>query len=166
LSQSNAILRHIAAKHNLIGATEHEQAVCYQMQDVAMDLRNGNKPNHFSRRKSLLVVAMVRVFYGGSNFKELKESFLTGYLPCMLDRLEAMLKKNSWFCGTSLTFVDFIFFELLDQLQRFDAPTLMQYPALGAFCMKFESISPQVQAYINSPKHTKLPINNKQASFA
>ncbi|KAF0712386.1 hypothetical protein As57867_004833, partial [Aphanomyces stellatus] len=41
ISESNAILHHIASKNNLIGQTEVERAECAQMQDVLADIRGG-----------------------------------------------------------------------------------------------------------------------------
>ncbi|KAF0698373.1 Aste57867_10999 [Aphanomyces stellatus] len=150
ISQSNAILRYIATKHDLVGKTPVEMANCYQMQDVAMDLRN----------------AMIKVFYAPQDaYEAMKESFLSTQLPAMLSRLETCTEKHGWFCGASLTFVDFALFELFDQLIRFSPKTMHKFPAILKFHAKFPHVSPQVEQYIASPKHTALAINNKMANF-
>ena len=100
ITQSNAILRYIAAQHGLIGTTEAEQANCMEMQDVAMDFRN----------------AAVRLFYNRRNYEEAKSKYLSSYLPTTLKRFETRLSKHAWFCGENLTFVDFVLYELIDQV--------------------------------------------------
>ena len=83
LSQSNAILRYIAAQHDLTGTTELEQAKCLELQDVAMDFRN----------------AAVRLFYNRRDYEEAKAKYLSTYLPTTLKRFETVLSKHKWFCG-------------------------------------------------------------------
>merc|ERR1711936_764898 len=59
ITQSNAILRHIARKHDLVGKTEKEKAMADMMADQAMDFRNG----------------WVRLCYN-SNFENVKDDYL------------------------------------------------------------------------------------------
>lgn len=100
ITQSNAILRYIAEKHDLVGKTPEERAKALEMQDVAMDFRNG----------------AVRLFYNRRNYEEAKQVYLTQTLPQLCKRFESHLSKSRWFCGENLTFVDFVMFELLDQV--------------------------------------------------
>ncbi|KAF0698372.1 Aste57867_10998 [Aphanomyces stellatus] len=148
MSESNAILRHIASKHDLIGRTDAERATVAQMQDILVDMRT----------------AWTRTFYS-SNPEAVTDYFLTKYLPDKLKQLEAYLAKNEWLSGASLSFVDFVLYELLEVLHKFNSSVLKSYPSLALFLEKFEIISPQVQAYVTSVKHTALPMNNKMAWF-
>ena len=56
ITQSNAILKHIARKNNLVGTTAKEQAEADMCADQIMDLRNG----------------FVRLCYSGNKFDDLK----------------------------------------------------------------------------------------------
>lgn len=150
ITQSNAILRYIAEKHDLVGKTPEERAKCLEMQDVAMDFRNG----------------AVRLFYNSRNYEEAKEAYLKQTLPRWCQRFESCLSTTQqWFCGENLTFVDFVMFELLDQHRLLEKVYLESYPNIQGFLKRFAALEP-IQEYLASPDFLTKPINNKQASFA
>merc|ERR1712066_871600 len=146
ITQSNAILRHIARKHDMLGKNDMERAMVDMMADESMDLRNG----------------WVRLCYN-PDFENLKDAYLKG-LTSKLDRFSNFLAKKSWFAGDSLTFVDFVMYELMDQ-HKFLAPDLLKpYPNLEAFQARFEAL-PKVSQYMKSSSFMKTPLNNKMAKF-
>ena len=94
-------MRYIATKHDLIGGTEVEKAHVLEMQDVAMTFRN----------------AMVKFFYGDDS-EEKKNEYTNTIAPKHLQSFENVLheRNTAFFGGESLSFVDFMMFELLDQV--------------------------------------------------
>lgn len=149
ITQSNAILRYIAQKHALIGKTPLEEAKCLELQDVAMDLRNGT----------------TRIAYGGlvkGDWDEALEKYIEG-LRSKVERFEAQLSKHKYFAGENLTFVDFMFFELLDQNNLMSEDKLLvDFPKIRAFMDDIRSM-PELKVYFDTDY--KLPVNNKMAKW-
>jgi len=146
VTQSNAILRHIARKHDMLGKNDMERAMVDMMADESMDFRNG----------------WVRLCYN-PDFDNLKDAYLKG-LTSKLDRFSKFLANKSWFAGDSLTFVDFVMYELMDQHKLLVPDLLKPYPNLEAFQARFEAL-PKVSQYMKSSSFMKTPINNKMAKF-
>ena len=146
ITQSNAILRHIARKHDMLGQNDTERAMVDMMADESMDFRNG----------------WVRLCYN-PDFDNLKEAYIKG-MTSKLERFSKFLASKSWFAGDSLTFVDFVMYELIDQHKLLVPDCLKPYTNLEAFMAKFEAL-PKVAEYMKSPRFMKTPINNKMAKF-
>ncbi|NXC38335.1 GSTM1 transferase, partial [Penelope pileata] len=119
LTQSNAILRYIARKHNMCGETEEEQLRVDMLENQVMDFR----------------MSLVMVCYN-PDFEKLK--------PGYLEQLPGKLKLFSNFLGgkgglslcphrvpcPQLTFVDFLMFDVLDQNRIFEPKCLEPYKNL------------------------------------
>lgn len=146
ITQSNAILKHIARKHKLDGETDREKAVVDMLLDQAMDLRNG----------------VVRLCYN-KDYEKLKDEYFTNVQP-QLAAFEKKLGDNPWFVGNKVTVVDFPMYELLDQHTRMKADSLDAYPKLTAFLKRFRDL-PKVKDYLEKDSVKNLPINNKSAAF-
>jgi len=146
LTQSNAIMRYIARKHDMLGKTEAEKVRVDVMAEQSMDFRNG----------------MVRLAYNPS-FDQMKTGYLEA-LPEKLDSFQNFLGARPWFAGDSLTFVDFVMYELLDQHRELDKALCAKYAKLMEFLDRFEKL-PQIEAYMKSGRFMKAPINNKMAKF-
>mmetsp|Transcript_24778 Transcript_24778/g.32371 ORF Transcript_24778/g.32371 Transcript_24778/m.32371 type:complete len:267 (-) Transcript_24778:287-1087(-) len=153
ISQSNAILRYIARKHNLLGESEENCAYVDELLDVAMDFRND----------------IVRLCYN-PNFGTLKENFFQNTLPTWVEKLSGKLDSNNWFTGDKITVVDFVLYELLDQSRIMQKricnkeDLFNNYPNLAQFLDRFEEL-PAIKAYMKSERFMKGPINNKIAQF-
>lgn len=146
LTQSNAILRYIARKHDMLGTNDKEKAMVDMMAEESMDFRNG----------------WVRLCYN-PDFDNLKEGYLNN-LEVKLEQFSKFLATKSWYAGSSLTFVDFVMYELVDQ-HKFLAPNcLKKFPNLEAFQARFEEL-PQIAEYMKSSAFMKTPLNNKMAKF-
>ncbi|NXK87579.1 GSTM2 transferase, partial [Formicarius rufipectus] len=139
LTQSNAILRYIARKHNMCGETEQEKQRVDVMENQLMDFRMG----------------FARLCYS-PDFEKLKPGYLE-QLPKKLRELSQFLGSRPWFAGDKLTFVDFLAYDVLDQHRMFvpDSPEFQGN--LGHFLQRFEAL-PKVSSYMSSGRFMKTPI--------
>jgi len=147
ITQSNAILRYIARKNDLVGKNETEKAMVDMMADQSMDFRNG----------------WVRLCYN-PGYDNLKDEYVNTTLPKTLKQFSQFLGKKSWFAGESLTFVDFVMYELLDQHKLLVPNCLKDLENMTSFMERFENL-PKISEYMKSDKFMKAPINNKMAKF-
>uniref|UniRef100_A0A8C8B1Q3 Glutathione S-transferase n=1 Tax=Otus sunia TaxID=257818 RepID=A0A8C8B1Q3_9STRI len=120
LTQSNAILRYIARKHNMGGETEEELQRVDVLENQLMDLR----------------MSFARLCYS-PDFEKLKAAYLE-QVPKKLQELSRFLGSRPWFAGQKLTFVDFLAYDVLD-LHRMFAPECPELQGnLGQFLQRFE----------------------------
>lgn len=146
VTQSNAILRYIGRKHDLLGQTEAEKVNVDMMLEQAMDFRNG----------------LVRLAYS-KDYETLKGNYFKD-LGKKLEIFDTFLGSNDWFAGDKITICDFHIYELLDQHKIMDPTCLENFKKLQAFLDRFEEL-PKIKTYLNSDKCIKRPINNKIAGF-
>ncbi|KAJ0064165.1 hypothetical protein NL108_001479, partial [Boleophthalmus pectinirostris] len=119
ISQSNAIMRYIARKHNLCGETEDEKVRVDILENQAMDFRNG----------------FVILCY--MDYDSKKDAYIEK-LPNVLGQFSKFLGNRKWFAGEKITFVDFIMYELLDQHRMFHPSSLNNIKNLTDFLERFE----------------------------
>ncbi|XP_043732202.1 glutathione S-transferase Mu 1-like isoform X8 [Cervus elaphus] len=81
LTQSNAILRHIARKHNMCGETEEEKIRVDLLENQVMDVR----------------LHMARICYS-PDFEKLKPGYLKE-IPGRMKLFSVFLGKRCWFAG-------------------------------------------------------------------
>ncbi|KAM9344018.1 glutathione S-transferase Mu 5-like [Pholidichthys leucotaenia] len=144
ITQSNAIMRYIARKHNLCGETEEAKIRVDMLENQAMDFRNG-------------FVKLCYMTY------EDKDDYLKK-LPCILEQFSRFLGDREWFSGDKITFVDFIMYELLDQHKMFSEEWLKDFKNLHKFLERFESLE-KIKCYLESTRCIKTPVNNKMAKW-
>eukprot|EP00745_Piridium_sociabile_P045563 TRINITY_DN987_c0_g1_i2.p1 TRINITY_DN987_c0_g1~~TRINITY_DN987_c0_g1_i2.p1 ORF type:complete len:229 (-),score=64.49 TRINITY_DN987_c0_g1_i2:409-1095(-) len=154
ITQSNAILRYIARKHNLLGETDEEKANVDMMLENAMDFRNAVVRMAYSPDYAKLI----KVYEQGE--EKGKDSQLTAFLKSY----DNWMVGKKFFAGDKVTVADFPMYELLDQHKLMVPGCLKAYKNLTAFVERFESL-PKIKAYMASDKFMKRPINNKSASF-
>ncbi|NXM66549.1 GSTM2 transferase, partial [Serilophus lunatus] len=164
LTQSNAILRYIARKHNMCGGTEEEKQLVDLMENQLMDFRMG----------------FARLCYS-PDFEKLKPAYLE-QLPGKLRELSKFLGSRPWFAGEKvsgwgyfggcfggslwaltppfspqLTFVDFLAYDVLDQHRMF-VPDCPEFQGnLSRFLERFEALD-KVSSYMNSGRFMRTPI--------
>lgn len=146
LTQTNAILRHIARKHDLCGNTVEERARVDMAAEVVMDMRN----------------AAVGLFYGPDY-----EASLAPYLEKLqttLGALSTFLGARTWLAGPCLSFPDFHFYEMLEQHLLLQPDCLQAFPTLVSFHARFEAL-PQIASYMQSPDFMSAPCNNVMAKW-
>ncbi|XP_068020816.1 glutathione S-transferase 2-like [Melanerpes formicivorus] len=120
LTQSNAILRYIARRHNMCGETEQERMDVDMLENHLMD---------FQRNIGDLCYS--------PDFEKLKPEYLE-QLPGKLRELSRFLGSRQWFVGDKLTYVDFLAYDVLDQ-HRVLAPDCPELQGnLSQFLQRFE----------------------------
>ncbi|XFF98650.1 hypothetical protein AB1E19_002275 [Capra hircus] len=144
LTQSNAILRYIARKHNMCGETEEEMIRVDILENQVMDVR----------------LAMVRICYS-PDFEKLKPGFLKE-IPEKIKLFSEFLGKRPWFAGDKLTYVDFLVYDVLDMHRIFEPKCLDAFPNLRDFISRFEGLK-KISAYMKSSHFLPGPLFLKLA---
>ncbi|XP_004636970.1 glutathione S-transferase Mu 2 isoform X1 [Octodon degus] len=147
LTQSNAILRYIARKHNLCGETEEERIRVDILENQVMDTR----------------MQFIMLCYS-PDFEQKKLEFLEG-LPDKMKLFSQFLGKLPWFAGNKITFVDFLAYDILDQLRMFDPKCLEAFPNLKDFMSRFEGLE-KISGYMKSSRFLPKPIFAKMAHWS
>ncbi|XP_048207763.1 glutathione S-transferase Mu 1 isoform X8 [Perognathus longimembris pacificus] len=144
ITQSNAILRYIARKHNLCGETEEEKIRVDILENQVWDTR----------------MQLARICYS-PDFEKLKPEFLEG-LPDKIKLFSQFLGKRPWFAGDKITFVDFLAYDILDQHQMFEPKCLDAFPNLKDFISRFEGLK-KISAYMKTGRFLPRPVFSKMA---
>ncbi|KAM5257046.1 glutathione S-transferase Mu 1 isoform 2-T2 [Ctenodactylus gundi] len=146
LTQSNAILRYIARKHNMCGETEEEKIRVDILENQAMDTR-----------------LQLRMLCYDPDFEKKKPEFLEG-IPDKMKLFSQFLGKRPWFAGDKITFVDFLAYDALDQHRIFDPKCLDAFPNLKDFLSRFEGLK-NISAYMKSSRFLPGPLYLKLATW-
>ncbi|XP_023577437.1 glutathione S-transferase Mu 2 isoform X3 [Octodon degus] len=146
LTQSNAILRYIARKHNLCGETEEERIRVDILENHSMDLR-----------------FQLGMLCYDPDFEKKKPEYLEG-LPEKVKLFSQFLGKQPWFAGNKITFVDFLAYDVLDQHRRFEPTCLEAFPNLKDFISRFEGLK-KISAYMKSSRFLPRPVFTKMAKW-
>ncbi|KAL4701650.1 hypothetical protein H8959_015654 [Pygathrix nigripes] len=133
ITQSNAIMRYIARKHNLCGKTEEEKIRVDILENQLMDNR----------------MELARLCFD-PNFEKLKPKYLE-QLPEKLKLYSQFLGKRPWFAGDKITFVDFLAYDVLDMKCIFEPSCLDAFPNLKDFISRFEGLK-KISAYMKSSR--------------
>ncbi|XP_073906912.1 glutathione S-transferase Mu 7 [Castor canadensis] len=144
ITQSNAILRYIARKHDLCGETEEEKIRVDILENQLMDTR----------------MELARICYN-PDFEKLKPEYLE-QLPGMMKLFSEFLGKRPWFAGDKITFVDFIAYDVLERNQLFEPKCLEMFPNLKDFLCRFEGLK-KISAYMKSSRFLPTPVFTKMA---
>ncbi|XP_061266889.1 glutathione S-transferase Mu 1-like isoform X1 [Bos javanicus] len=144
LTQSNAILRYIARKHNMCGETEEEKIRVDILENQTMDVR----------------LHMARICYS-PDFETLKPGFLKE-IPEKMKLFSDFLAKRPWFAGDKLTYVDFLAYDVLDRHRIFEPTCLDEFPNLKDFITRFEGLK-RISAYMKSSRFHPNPMFLKLA---
>ncbi|XP_036128358.1 glutathione S-transferase Mu 1-like [Molossus molossus] len=146
LTQSNAILRYIARKHNLCGETEEEKIRVDILENEIMDIR----------------MYHIRTCYS-PDYEKVKPEFLK-VLPEKMKLFSQFLGKRSWFAGDKLTYVDFLAYDLLDIMRMFEPKCLDVFSNLKDFLVRFEGLK-KISAYMKSSRSLPTPVYSKMAMW-
>ncbi|XP_037084259.1 glutathione S-transferase 2-like isoform X1 [Pollicipes pollicipes] len=142
MSQSAAIIRHLARKNDMVGTSDHETRQLEMLEGVIWDLR----------------VWLAFLCYGT------EESF-NQTLPAMKERVSNCFKQlsdylgsNKWFLGDRITYVDFLFYDVFTNWHDLDSHLLDATENLRTFRQRFEAL-PAIKSYMTSDRFIKWPIN-------
>uniref|UniRef100_F1MUX5 Glutathione S-transferase n=1 Tax=Bos taurus TaxID=9913 RepID=F1MUX5_BOVIN len=168
LTQSNAILRHIARKHNMCGETEEENIRVDLLENQVMDVRLHMaricySPD-FPLRFSPTVQKLLRRLHHFS-LPNWNEKLKPGYLkeiPGRMKLFSVFLGKRCWFAGNKLTYVDFLAYDILDLQRVFEPRCLDEFPNLKDFLTRFEGLK-KISAYMKSSHFLPGPLFLKLA---
>ncbi|XP_040854561.1 glutathione S-transferase Mu 2 isoform X4 [Ochotona curzoniae] len=156
ITQSNAILRYLARKHNLCGETEEEKIRVDILENQLMDTR-------------MLLATLcyspdfLRVPGCSLPQEKLKLEYLQG-LPEKLKLLAQFLGKRPWFAGDKITFVDFVAYDVIERNQVFEPRCLDAFPTLKEFLARFEGLE-KISAYMKSSRFLPRPVFTKMAMW-
>ncbi|KAM4872625.1 glutathione S-transferase Mu 1-like [Thomomys bottae] len=146
ITQSNAILRYIARKHNLCGETEEENIRIDILENQVWDIR----------------IQHVELCYN-PDYEKLRPEFLEG-LPDKMKLLSQFLGKRPWFAGNKITFVDFLAYDVLDVHRVFEPKCLDAFPNLKDFISRFEGLK-KISAYMKTNRCIRKPLFLKLATW-
>ncbi|OXA37066.1 glutathione S-transferase Mu 5 isoform X2 [Folsomia candida] len=146
LTQTTAIIRHLARKTNLGGQSDDEKRRVDLMEAEWKDFCG----------------PFVEMCYD-KNFDTVKKEYPARVGP-KLARFSAFLGDKPWFAGNELTYVDFLMYEMFDQHKLLDPSILSKFGNLEQFMTRVEAL-PRIAEFMKSPKFVKYPLNNRHALF-
>merc|ERR1711934_73280 len=148
LSQSNAIMRYIAEKHGLHGTDAQSRGLIDMLCEQLCALRE----------------EFTRLCYN-PDFSNLHEGWLEA-LPSKLIPFEKCANNRSgrWLAGEDISWVDFIAYELFDQIKTLEPNAFTSFPNITTFIQKIRNLE-QIDRYMSSERCITWPINNKMATW-
>ncbi|CAG2105612.1 unnamed protein product, partial [Medioppia subpectinata] len=135
LTQSTAIMRHLARKHGLVATDE----TGLTRQDV------------FEQQLADIKSGYIKVVHSKDVETE-KAKYVAEVLPQQLDSLSRFLGTRLWFTGNHINYVDFLAYEILFRFRQLSAENVDKHQNLVQLYNRFESL-PAIKAYINSPEN-------------
>lgn len=146
ITQSLAIMRHLARKHGMEGKDETEKIRVDMTEQQFVDIRTN----------------WARLCYN-PKFEQLKANYVDS-MHAALKAVSDFLGSRKFFAGDTITHADFIAYEMLDQHLFLDPNCLTEFPNLKGFVARIEAL-PRIAAYMKSDKYMKWPLNSDMASF-
>jgi len=146
ITQSGAIIRHLARKNNLYGDNETEHTRVDMMEGEIID---------WARQ-------IMGICYQ-DGFEENLKNVVATVLPDFAAKFEGFLGKNKFLIGNKLTYVDFSLYTLLDQANIMTS-FLSKHSKLAAFHDNIRNL-PAIKEYLASSRFFARPINNLMAKF-
>ncbi len=140
ITQSLAILRYLGRKHGL----------------VAIDTKSLAQQDMIEQQLQELLVSFVWVLLKDPNYETVKQIFIKNTLEIHLELLSKFLGNNEWFIG-SLTYVDFLAYELIDWFRLFSPESVQKWKNLMQYIERFESLPP-IKTYITSGEFNSWPV--------
>lgn len=139
LSQSRVIMRHLARKHQLDGATGAER--------IRADLGDTQAQDYY--------LDYARVIANNRNFAKHKPAYLAT-LRERLDSLAKFLGDRKFVAGARVTYADFTLFEFLESQRSFQPDAIEGQPRLQEFVERVNELV-AVKSYFTSSRAIKQP---------
>lgn len=146
ITQSSAIMRLIARRHNLYGKDDKEMAIIDMLSAEIMDL-------HMSH--SLLVY--------NPDFENLKAANYEASEK-KLEMFEKFLADKDFLMGSSVTMPDFHFYVIGSILKSFAPDVVAKFPKVTDYLGRFENL-PKIKAFMESSAFIQLPWNGPTAAW-
>jgi|EP00037_Helgoeca_nana_P013253 glutathione S-transferase len=146
ISQSNAILRHVARLGGfLYPAGTPPTRVDFLLEQLA-DFDGGLTGMCYSR------------------YDTGKDAWVEGSMKPGLAQFETLLGDDAFFGGATVCAADFKAYEEFDKCRLIAPGCLEAYPKLSAFTARVEAI-PSIASYLKSDRFKARPLNNPHAQF-
>ncbi|XP_075526383.1 glutathione S-transferase Mu 4-like [Dermacentor variabilis] len=139
MTQSLAIVRYLARKHDLAGRDEEETLELDMLEQQARDLLWG------------LMMAIA-----SPNYEETRPKY-EEKMESLLQPWDEQLQEKEWVIGDRITYVDFLLYEALDWNCELNAGAFEGFPVLTAYTKRFEEL-PNIDEYFASDKYNKYPM--------
>ena len=141
LSQSLAILRYVGRKHGLAATDDKAMARQDVVEQQIIDLR---------------MAFIMQIIFNWTDDKEKQLKAINDIIVPQLEQLEKFLGPNEWLL-VKISYVDFMAYETLDWIRKFNQQTVEQFPNLKQYLSRFESLEP-IKKYMSSPEFISWPI--------
>nr|XP_015200679.1 PREDICTED: glutathione S-transferase P-like [Lepisosteus oculatus] len=141
LYQSNTLLRYLGRKHGAYGKDDKQASLIDMMNDSVEDMR----------------LKYMRLIY--QEYETGKEKYIKD-LPNDLSKFEKILSNNKggFLVGNQISYVDYNFMDLLQNLQVLSSNCLDSFPSLKSYVERLSS-RPKIKAYLETDEHKRRPIN-------
>ncbi|GIX83678.1 glutathione S-transferase Mu 1 [Caerostris extrusa] len=146
LTQSITILRHLAGKYGLDGKTEEEKLQASLAEQQIIDFR----------------MSFSRLCYS-PDFEKLKNEFVPKVAPQM-KLVAKFLGDKKFLAGDSITYVDFMAYDVLDFYSYLIPNVLDDLPNLKEYKQRIKNL-PELQNYLKSSTYVSWPIFSPLAQF-
>lgn len=146
MTQSTAILRYLARKHDLAGKTEEEKVRAELAEQQIIDFRT----------------SMIRTCYN-PEFEKIKGEFVQS-VPAQLKLFSAFLGERKFLAGDNVTYVDFMAYDTFDFYRLLIPSVLNDFPNLKEYEDRMENL-PELQEYYQSSTYKRWPIFGPVAFF-
>jgi len=146
ITQSAAILRHLARKNKLYGDNEEEHALVDMMEGEVVDWA-----------KKIMGISY------SENFDTLLKNVIAEVLPEFAAKFESFLANKKFVVGNKVTYVDFTLYTLLDQANIM-TNFLAKHAKLAAYHASIRAL-PGIKEYLASGRFVARPINGPMARF-
>jgi len=147
LTQSTAILKYLARKFK-VGTDLNEE------ETLRVDLA-------YEEIKDMR--GMCATFWYGGDMAE-KEKFCRDQLKPALAKFDNFVGKRDFVSGGKISYVDFIFWEILDIVELFDEAVFEGLENLKGFKARFAAL-PRIAQFLASDRFLKSPCNGKRAKW-
>ncbi|CAK8697863.1 unnamed protein product [Clavelina lepadiformis] len=146
ITESFAIMKHIARKNNLFPMADVEHDRCNMLEGVVSDFRRD------------FTMMCYRPGYETNKVNYFKD------LPLKLQKFDNYLADKKWLAGENLMYIDFALCEILDHIRLMSPDCLNKHEKVSAYVEKFFKLE-KIAAYRSSSDFRKFPINNKMAHW-
>ncbi|KAI1289721.1 Glutathione S-transferase Mu 1 [Halotydeus destructor] len=140
LTQSVAVLRHVARKHGLAGKPQDLGRI-EMAEQQAIDLRT----------------SLATVVHNHEKFDELKVTLLEG-LPAQLDKFTKFLGGGHFVAGDYVTYADFLWYESLDFYAMLYPGVFDKNDVISSYLKRIKEL-PNIAKYMASPVYKRLPFS-------
>jgi len=148
ISESGAIMRHIARKHGLAGTSECDSIKIDVATGILFDIG----------------FPLARLCYS-PDFASMKDAFIAE-VPAKIEKISKLLGSNTYLLGDKICYIDFSMLELLERYMALVPSCITGHPNLLAFHKTITAL-PAIAKYRSSSSFLdiKNKFNNKIASF-